>query len=293
MSRAPAMTVGDASIFRVEELRIPNRIAYFTTDEDLMATHRHWLEPHFLDDTGGFDLVFQSWIVEVGGRVVLIDPCSGNDRPHPVPFFDHLQVPYIERMQASGFRPEDIEFVVCTHLHHDHCGWNTQLRDGQWVPTFPRAKYLIGRVEYDNLAANHRELPAGDYNAGVFERSVAPVFDAGLVEFVAGTHALVPGVKIEPAPGHTFGHQIVHLASAGREACFAGDAFHHPIQLAEPTVFFAEADEPAALVATRRRLVEFSADRDAALIAAHVPAPYAVRASRADGAFLFSAGLWP
>jgi glyoxylase-like metal-dependent hydrolase (beta-lactamase superfamily II) len=282
--------IGQAQISRVEELRIPNHIATFTKDQELLAAHRHWLHPHFLDDKGDFDLVFQSWIVEVGGRVVLIDPCNGNGKPHVVPFFNMLDIPYIERMQASGYRPQDVAFVVCTHLHHDHCGWNTQLRAGKWVPTFPKARYIIRLQEYSRLAAGHASLGPADYNRGVFERSVEPVINAGLVDLVSGNHRLTPALTVEPAYGHTFGHQMVHLDSSGRHAFFTGDCFHHPVQLVDPTIPFAGGDDMQQVIAMRRRLVELSADLDACLIAAHVQAPYVVRVSRAGDVYHFQAG---
>jgi len=287
----PVMKIGDALIHRVEEHRIPNKISYFTSDEDLLAEHRYWLYPHFLDDNGGFDLVFQSWIVEVDDRVILIDPCNGNGIPHPVPFFDNLDVPYIERMQASGYRPEDIDIVVCTHLHHDHCGWNTQLRDGKWVPTFPNARYIIRRIEYENLAASHKNLPASSLNIGVFERSVEPVLKADLVDLVDGDHHLTPSAVAQHAPGHTLGHQMVHIQSSGRNVFFTGDSYHHPIQLVEPSIPFGDAESPEKVMAMRKKLVDLSVELDAYLIAAHACAPYAVRAFRAGRVLHFSTGI--
>lgn len=287
------MTIGKAALNQVEEVRIPNKISYFTKDEDLIAANRYWLSPHFLDENGGFDLLFHSWIVEVGGRVILIDPCNGNGIPHQVPFFDNLNVPYIERMQASGYRPEDIDFVVCTHLHHDHCGWNTRLRDGKWVPTFPNARYIIQQLEYDSWAAKHDNLPPEDLNQGVFERSVEPVVRAGLVDFANGHRRLTPSISVEPARGHTFGHQMVHLQTQGRHAYFAGDTFHHPIQLADPNVMFAGGDDQEALIAMRKRLIDLAADQNAYIIGAHIPAPYVVRAYRAGRVMHFAAGPLP
>ena len=196
MSR-PVMMIGNAPVHRVEELRIPNTISSFTTDQALISAHRHWLHPHFLDGEGGFDLVFQSWILEVDGRVVLVDPCTGNGRPHPVPFFDRLDVPWIERMAETGYRPEDVDLVVCTHLHHDHCGWNTQLRYGKWVPTFPNARYLLQRAEVDRWGAGRGNFPPFAYNDGVFERSVEPVLAAGLADLVSGNHRVSPGLAVE------------------------------------------------------------------------------------------------
>ena len=279
----PVMTIGKAPLRRVEELRIPNRISHFTTDEALIDRHRHWLAPHFLDAQGMFDLVFQSWIVEVDGRVVLVDPCTGNGKPHPVPFFDMLDVPYIERMAESGYRPEDIDLVVCTHLHHDHCGWNTRLRDGKWIPTFPNARYVMQRAEVNRWGTGRDAFPEFAYNDGVFERSIQPVLEAGLADLISGDHRLCAGLAVEAAPGHTAGHQMLHLVSDGRQAWFTGDSFHHPIQLLDPAIPFGDAEDQVAVEAMRRKLVKLAIDHDALLIPAHLPAPHAIRAWRGEG----------
>ncbi len=283
------MRIGDVVLERVEELRIPNKIAYFTLDEALLAANRHWLAPHFLDENDAFDLVFQSWIFEADGRVVLVDPCTGNGKPHPVPFFDNLDVPFIERIGETGFRPEDIDIVVCTHLHHDHCGWNTQLRDGKWVPTFPNARYVLRQAEFDRWGRDRALHKAFDYNEGVFERSVLPVVKAGLADLISGRHRLTPGMVVEPASGHTVGHQILHLVSAEQHAFFTGDCFHHPIQLVDPTIPFGDAEDFDQVRAIRVRLSELAADLGALLIPAHLQAPYAVRAWREGEVIRFAA----
>lgn len=286
----PVMTVGDAVINRVEEMRIPNKISYFTEDQELLENNRYWLYPHFLDDNGGFDLVFQSWIIEVDGRVVLIDPCHGNGKAHPVPYFHMLDVPYIERMAESGYRPEDIDFVVCTHLHHDHCGWNTQLRDGKWVPTFPNARYIIRQLEYDLWKSTHKTLAASDLNQGTFERSVQPVVQAGLVDLVSGDHRVTDSLVAKAAPGHTEGHQMLHLLSGEQHLFFTGDCFHHPIQLVEPSIEFGGGYDMQQVINMRKKLVELSSDLKARLIAAHIPSPYTVRALRSGNTLHFIAG---
>jgi glyoxylase-like metal-dependent hydrolase (beta-lactamase superfamily II) len=183
-------------------------------------------------------------------------------------------------LHETGFRPEDIDFVVCTHLHHDHCGWNTKLRDGQWVPTFPNARYVMRRAEYDRWGPHRERYPTRDYNDGVFERSVLPVVEAGLADLVSGNHRLTPGLVVEPAPGHTLGHQMLHLVSSAQHALFTGDCFHHPIQLVNPSIPFGDSDDMEQTIATRIRLVNLAADLGALLVAAHLPAPYAVRAWR-------------
>lgn len=279
----PAFSIGKAPVRRVEELRIPNKISYFTTDTALIEANRHWLQPHFLDDEGNFDLVFQSFIIELEGRVVLVDPCTGNAKPHPVSFFDMLEIPWIERIAAVGYRPEDVDFVVCTHLHHDHCGWNTCLRDGKWVPTFPNARYVLQQAEVDRWGVNRDLHTRFAYNDLVYERSVAPVLEAGLADLVNGDHLLAPGLAVQLARGHTIGHQMLQVTSAGAEAYFTGDCFHHPIQLVEPTIPFGDAEDAPAVESMRRRLVQLAVDRNALLIAAHLPAPHALRAWREDG----------
>lgn len=279
-SAMPVMTIGDVALHRVEAVRIPNKIAYFTQDQELLAAHRHWLAPHFLDEQDRFDLVFHSWIFEVDGRVVVLDPCAANGVPSSVPFFNNLDVPFIERMETTGFRPHDIDLVVCTHLHHDHCGWNTQLREGKWVPTFPKARYVMNQTDIDRVGKNREYYRTARNYEGSFEHSVLPVMEAGLAELVSGTHRLTPGMVVEPAPGHTLGHQLLHLVSAGKHALFTGDCFHHPIQLVEPSIAFGDSDDMEQVIATRRKLVERAANLDALLIAAHVQAPYAVRVWR-------------
>jgi glyoxylase-like metal-dependent hydrolase (beta-lactamase superfamily II) len=214
----------------------------------------------------------------VDGRAVLVDPCTGNGRPHPVSFFDHLEVPFLERLAAVGFQPQDIDLVVCTHLHHDHCGWNTHLRDGKWVPTFPNARYILRQEEFDRWGKDLSSYPPFALNPGVFERSVEPVVEAGLADLITGSHRLTPGLVVEPAPGHTIGHQMLHLTSADHHALFTGDCFHHPIQLVEPSIPFGDADDLSQTIATRLRLVELATELNALLIPAHLQAPYAMRA---------------
>ncbi len=195
----------------------------------------------------------------------------------------------VERLEAAGWRPQDIDFVVCTHLHHDHCGWNTCLRGGKWVPTFPRARYLMQQAEIDRWGKDRGRHKPFAMNEGVFERSVAPVIEAGLSLAVNGKHAFAPGLEVEPAAGHTAGHQMLAVCSAGSRALFTGDVFHHPLQLVEPAIPFGDAEDQAAVEALRRAIVERAARDDALLIAAHLPAPHGIRVTRTGDDFRFAA----
>ncbi len=289
MGADTVLSIGNSQLHQVVEVRIPNTIDYFTQDEALIEANRCWLAPHFLDENNGFDLVFRSFIFEADGRVVLVDPCTGNGKPHPIPFFDNLDVPFIELLGETGFRPEDVDFVVCTHLHHDHCGWNTELRDGKWVPTFPNARYIMQRSEYLRWGPEADKHPEFALNVGVFEQSVRPVVEAGLADLVDGAHRLTPDLGVEPAPGHTLGHQLLRLVSGDAEALFCGDCFHHPIQLVDPMIPFGDAEDQTLVEEMRRKLAARAADTGALLIPAHLPEPCGVRAWREGAKISFAA----
>lgn len=285
--------IGAAEISSALELTLPGRpIAWLGAQAALVEANRYWLEPHFLEPGDTWSLDFRTWILRIDEKVVVIDPCTGNGRPHPITPFNMLDTPFIERFCATGVRPEDVDYVFCTHMHHDHCGWNTQLRNGRWTPTFPNARYLFLRREYDRWTPNGSGYSAVDYNEGVFERSIQPIVEAGLADLIMGRHRILPSLEVMEAPGHTLGHAMLRLVSQSRNAYFTGDCFHHPLQLIEPKIQFGDADDLASAIETRRRLLKLSLDEDALLIPAHLPKPHAGKARRTDAGIVFE-GLSP
>lgn len=285
--------VGEAEIDSALELELTGRpISWLGVTPELIETNRWWLAPHFLQDGDTWSLNFRSWIVRVDGKVIVIDPCNGNGRPNPMPMFDMLDIPFIERFEATGVRVENVDFVFCTHMHHDHCGWNTMLRNGRWVPTFPNARYVFVKREYDRWhpdnAGNFQHL---DYNEGVYERSIAPVVEAGLADLVVETHRLTSSLRVEAGRGHTDGHCMLHLDTRGAQAMFSGDAFHHPLQLIDHSIKFGDHDDWEAVIETRRRLVRESLERDMLIIPAHLPFPHAGRMRKDDRGLRFEALL--
>jgi glyoxylase-like metal-dependent hydrolase (beta-lactamase superfamily II) len=268
------INVGGAEIHRVEEMTIRSPMSLLTTDTALIEKNRHWLLPSFMSENAQQrDFVFQSWIVIVDDQVFVIDPCNGNDRPHILPLFNQLNTPYIERFAATGIRPEHVNYVFCTHLHHDHCGWSTQLRNGRFVPTFPNARYIYVKREYD-LWEQRRRGDTVDYNTGVFDRSVAPILKAGLGHLVADQYRISPGMDIEPAYGHTLGHSMLHLTSDTQEAYFTGDVFHHPLQILYPELHLPGCDDLSMAIETRRRVARLCATKGALLVPAHFARPH-------------------
>jgi glyoxylase-like metal-dependent hydrolase (beta-lactamase superfamily II) len=283
------ISIGGAEIRRVEELQHRLPIAALRVDPALVAANAAWLSPAFLDPSDQtFPLVFQTWILRTDGLTVVVDPCNGNGRERPVfPFFHRLDTPFLERFEATGVRPDQVDVVFCTHLHCDHCGWNTRMQDGRWIPTFPNARYLFVRREverWDPRRPGHRVI---DYNVGVFEDSVQPILDAGLADLVEDRHPVSETLVIEPAYGHTGGHSTLRFAARGEELIFTGDAFHHPLQVLDPTLHLEGCDDLEAAVATRRRLRATLAERGGVMLPAHFPAPHGGRVSRHGEAFHF------
>lgn len=270
-------SIGKATVDSALELELTGRpIAWLGATHDLIEANRWWLAPHFLQEDDSWSLNFRTWILRVDGKIIVIDPCNGNGRPNVMPPFDMLDTPFLERFEATGVRPEDVDYVFCTHMHHDHCGWNTMLRNGRWVPTFPKARYLFVKREYDRWHPDHaaafQHLP---YNDGTYERSIAPIVEAGLADLVLDTHVISPSLSLQPGRGHTDGHCMLHVHSDGEEAMFSGDAFHHPLQLIDHTIKFGDHDDWNAVIETRQRLVRDSLERNMLIIPAHLPFPHA------------------
>ena len=231
------LDIGGARVTRVEEMAGPAfRLStlFPDWDESIFEAHKDWLVPHYVNPEKMTALLnMHSWVLQMGGLTVLIDTCIGNDKNRmPAERWHQNQSPYLERLAEAGFRPDDIDVVMCTHLHVDHVGWNTQLRDGRWVPTFPNAKYVFARDEYAHW---EKESAQGSERIGLtFIDSVLPVMEAGQAVLVDHDHQIEDGIWLEPTPGHSPGHVIVNVESNGERGAFIGDLMHHPIQVPHP-----------------------------------------------------------
>jgi len=227
-----------------------------------------WLQPAWVDAELDPRMVVQALVVRSAGKIIVVDTCIGNDKARKNPRFHRLQTSFLADLAAVVGAPEAVDLVLCTHLHFDHVGWNTRWDGARWVPTFPRARYLVARAELDHWLA----VPGHRY---VVEDSLQPVLDAGLVDAVASDHALTAEVQLVPTAGHTPGHVSVRIRSGGAEALITGDALHHPCQVGHPEWSGpADADRERA-AATRRALVEDAARRGVLLVGTHFAAPAA------------------
>ncbi len=210
-----------------------------------------------------------SWLMEVDGLNILIDTCDGNHKNRSIADVHQLDTRYLDGFAAVGIAPEQIDLVLCTHLHFDHVGWNTRLDNGRWVPTFPNARYLFSRRDFEHFRDTNEESD----HAAAFLDSIVPVMEAGLGEIVEADIAvhreIADGVWLEPAFGHSPGCCTIHARREGPEALFWGDVVHHPIQLVRPDLPFFFDMDIAAASATRRRVLERAADGDITCFPAH------------------------
>ena len=280
--------IGNLRVMRVlETITHFKRQTFFpeTTDAD-WAPHRHWLEPDALDPaTDEMPFPMQSYVVRTSHHTILIDSCIGNDKERPTRPPWHLKSDdtYMRALAAHGLAPEDIDFVMCTHMHSDHIGWNTRLESGRWVPTFPNARYIFSEKEL----ATWRDVDREGFSRTPYEDSVLPIVEAGRAELVSNDYALDDEVWLEPTPGHTPDHVAIALQSVGASAIMCGDLMHSPVQCLHPE-WVPWPDWDVALARqTRRAFLERYCETDTLVCTAHFPLPSAGRIVRAGDAFRF------
>ncbi len=227
----------------------------------------------------------QSYVVRTPRSTVLVDSCIGNHKSVPwLPaWHKKADTAFMRGLGALGLAPGDIDYVLCTHLHADHCGWNTHLQNGRWVPTFPNARYLISRTECEAAEKSHREQ-----GEPVYAENVLPLLEAGRAVLVADDHALDEHVRLQPTPGHTAGHCAVWLAGGRVDGVITGDLIHSPIQCAYPQWNYKFDDDQTQAAATRLSFLERHADSGTRILTAHFPQPSIGYVMRAGSAFEFA-----
>ncbi len=284
-------TVGGIAYHRVVETEQPEfPVGFLLPDAtpDALAPHRAWLEPRFLDPaTDKLVMPVQSYVLRTGHHTILVDTCVGNgkERRFHASWSHRASTAYLDRLAAIGLAPEAIDFVMCTHLHADHVGWNTRLVDGRWAPTFPNARYVFARTEFDYwLGLNEK---GRKYSDGCIDDSVLPVLEAGQAEIVDDDHAFDDQVWFEPTPGHTPGHVAIHLASQGSRAVLSGDVCHTPLQCREPGWSAVGCTDSARSAATRLAFLDAHCETDTAVMTAHFPSPSVGHVRRRGEAFDF------
>jgi glyoxylase-like metal-dependent hydrolase (beta-lactamase superfamily II) len=259
--------VGDVTVTKVVELEMTGGTRFLlpqATREAILPIA--WLRPHFADEDGRLRMSIHSFIVETPDRRIVVDTCLGNDKQQRrIPHWNDRDGPFLADLAAAGFPAESIDTVLCTHLHVDHVGWNTRLVDGKWVPTFPRAQYLMGRVEYEHWS-NVKDRPD---MAHILADSVSPIVEAGLATMVETNARICEEISLIPTLGHTPGHVSVMIQSKDQQALITGDFMHHPCQIARPEWSTLADSDPDQGIETRRRMFQRLAGTPVLIIGTH------------------------
>jgi glyoxylase-like metal-dependent hydrolase (beta-lactamase superfamily II) len=236
------MAIEHMKTWRVGRVEITRIVEVWKWEDDIgmaleggtpsMVLAQPWLLPHHVTPEGRMFINFQAFVLKIGKRRIMIDTCVGADREREFEVFTRMRTTFLEDLASIGIAPGDVDTVLCTHLHFDHVGWNTRLVDGRWVPTFPNARYLFSRKEYDHWVML-RET-GGYHGVNHLADSVDPVVAAGLVDFITHEHRISDEIRLLPTPGHTPDHVSVLINSGDEQAVITGDVMHHPIQVAMP-----------------------------------------------------------
>ncbi|MCU1397133.1 MAG: fold metallo-hydrolase [Acidimicrobiales bacterium] len=256
--------VGDARVTAIGEttITVPLEVMPSASHEYVDATT--WLPRESLGAAHELEGLIQAFVVEIGGARVIVDPCVGNGKHRTYEPLSMLDTDFLERLTAAGFDPDSIDIVTSTHLHMDHTGWNTRWEQDAWVPTFPNARYVYNQAEWDH----HQGVQAPDF-LSMYEDSLRPVEQAGLIDLIDMATDVVPGLRFIASPGHTAAHVCLQIESGGTSGLITGDSFHHQLQVAEPTWSSAFDEDGAAAAITRAALVEGLVDCDTTLIGTH------------------------
>jgi glyoxylase-like metal-dependent hydrolase (beta-lactamase superfamily II) len=260
-------TIGDVTVTKIVELEMTGGSRFLlpqATPEAVLPIT--WLQPHFADENGRLRMSIHSFVVETPDRRIVVDTCLGNDKQgRRIPHWNDRDGPFLADLTNAGFRPESIDTVLCTHLHVDHVGWNTRLVDGKWVPTFPRARYLMGRTEYDHW----RTVKDRPDMANILADSVTPIIESGLATMVETNERICDEITLVPTLGHTPGHVSVMIQSKGEQALITGDFMHHPCQIAHPEWSTLADSDPDQGIETRRRMFQRLAGTPVLIIGTH------------------------
>jgi glyoxylase-like metal-dependent hydrolase (beta-lactamase superfamily II) len=290
-SSSTVWRLGTLTITRIEETCGPAAPLALIPDlpADVLVRERDWVSPTFFDQPTQ-KLVFSThtWLIRTPSATILYELGAGNGKHRPnFPRAHMLETPWLERLAAAGVSPDDVDYVIASHLHTDHVGWYTRRDGDRWVPTFPRARYLVPRREWENWDPARRKV-VPPFNEGVIEDCVLPVMAAGQVDLIEDGHIVAGAVRVEPAPGHTVGHVWLRTLTEGQAAILSGDVMYSPLQLVYPDCNSYACELQAEGRVTRHRLLAECQREGLLLLPSHFPEPFAaIRVTTERGRFGF------
>ena len=290
MTEEPTYRVGDARITCIRDLQLSNfTLGQLIPKWDEEACARRESAPPGTTDVPAEHvfLSVHSWLVRDRGRTILIDTGAGNDKSRPyVPYFDHLYTPFLECLQTEGVAPEHVDLVLLTHLHVDHVGWNTQLRNERWVPTFPNARYVFPRAEHAYFTNSLAETERNRTSLAALQDSVDPVVAAGLADMIESDGKRSRGrlrVPTHARPQHLSRFHRVALGRTARPVSRRRRASSRSgVRTRMNSIFDAC---PVAARNSRARALGFAADNNAVVFSSHFSASSAGRVQRNGGGF--------
>jgi len=266
-----SFSIGNIRLAKVVDSLEPTspRFLYVDKRKEDFDPHLDWLRPHFVDAEKRMLLSIHTFLIQTTHHTIVIDTCIGNDKQNLAFLnWNARQGLYLRDLAAVGCAPESVDYVFCTHMHLDHTGWNTRLRDGRWTPTFPNATYLFNKREWE-----HWQDDPSPADQAVVQQNIVPIIEAGQVEWVEDAWGIDDEVTLIPTPGHTPGHCSVHLRSNGQEAIITGDMMVHPVQIAEPQ-WSQQADVDKALaIETRTQFIDRHCDTATLILGTHFNTP--------------------
>jgi glyoxylase-like metal-dependent hydrolase (beta-lactamase superfamily II) len=286
--------IGDITVHRIEEWQgtfAPPEFLFRGFQSNGWDPHEAEFVPDFFrrEDRKLYAFL-QSWVLDTGSQRILFDTGAGNDKVRPgIPLFGNLKTDFMQRLARAGFQPEDIDLVICSHIHVDHVGWNTTLVEGKWQITFPNARYLLPLADRDFWDPAVSTQGPGEtgavVNAGMFEDSVLPLMQARRAEWVDDGYEVMPGLSLHARPGHTPGSTVLRVASRDDKAMFVGDVVHHPAQIYNPDWNSAYCEDQERARISRRLVLNEAADTGALFVPAHFGGAHAVRVAHEGKAF--------
>jgi glyoxylase-like metal-dependent hydrolase (beta-lactamase superfamily II) len=281
-------TLGGARIRQVTELArwpFPAEGLFPEVTADQVAVASGELGPAFVDETTqDLILAIHTYVVELGEATIVVDTGNGNGRDRPNLLPHHMfDTDYLDLLEATVDLGK-VTVVINTHLHPDHCGWNTRMSQGAWVPTFPNATYVFNGKE---LAALQALVTNGAANGveedliRMYDDSIRPVLEGSRYETFNGEHVLAnsewTSVVAVTSPGHTVGHSVIEVRSGQATAVMSGDIIHHPIQLIHPELTQAGDSDPGTAAQARTDLLARCTTGDVQLLPSHFPINEPVR----------------
>jgi glyoxylase-like metal-dependent hydrolase (beta-lactamase superfamily II) len=283
------LVIGNVTVHRIVDIDpfvLPLKTLFPGAAIDALTPYAGLLGADHIDfNAEAILLALQTYVIQIGGKTILIDTCVGEhkERPARPEWHARTATSYIANLAAAGFALGEIDLVMCTHLHADHVGWNTILQSGRWIPTFPNARYVISQGELDHWSL--QGSISRQVNHGCFVDSVQPLLDCDRVTIADAGDAIAEDTRIVALPGHSPG-QIGLQVTARSAACllFCGDALHSPGQVVRPEWSSAFCYDAIAAEQTRRGLLQRGAEEGLVLLPAHLRAR-AMRVSHRDNGF--------